>query len=148
MGQDMVDMFRSPVPTPLGELLHEPASKAMHNLYPSSIWCQHAVKYHLVAVMCSKNSISALPGKIVFWYILKTRMHSSRMHTTRLLTISRSIRWGWGVVCPTPLDADHPSPMQTPSPRCRPPRTPWTEWHTHVKILPCPKLRLRTVMKE
>ena len=36
-----------------------------------------------------------------------TRMHSSRMHTAHSLTVSRSIRWGRGGVCPTP------------QPRCR-----------------------------
>ena len=98
-----------------------------------------------------------------------TRLHSSRMRTTRLLTISRSIQWR--EVClspPTYLDADPPDAdyleadtsfeADTP-PRCRhpwsfmwpvmhagkltPPR--WTEWHTGVKTLPCPKLRLRAV---
>ena len=54
------------------------------------------------------------------------------MRNARLLTVSRSI-W-WGGVCPAPrlqtlLDAD---PL-------------WTEWHTGVTILPCPKLRLRAV---
>ena len=38
------------------------------------------------------------------------------MHTTRLVTISHSIRWGG--VCPTPLDADptdaDPDGMQPP----------------------------------
>ena len=56
-----------------------------------------------------------------------------------------------------PLGAGTP-PDQTPTPpvagtpsRTRshpPPPPPWTEWQTGVKILPCPKLRLRAVMKE
>ena len=42
-----------------------------------------------------------------------TRMHSSRMRTARLLSVSCSAPGG---VCPTPLDADLPS-------GCRPPST-------------------------
>ena len=43
----------------------------------------------------------------------------------------------------------HPPTMHAP-PTTHAPRQPcthplWTEWHTHVKILPCPKLRLRAV---
>ena len=43
----------------------------------------------------------------------------------------------------TPLGEDTPSWEQTP-PRSRSPLL-WTEWQTGVKILPCPKLRLRAV---
>ena len=54
------------------------------------------------------------------------------MHTTHLFV---------GGVC-------LPSSMQTilnvDTPNADPPRA-WTEWHTLVKTLPCPKLRLRTV---
>ena len=86
----------------------------------------------------------------------KTRMHSSKMHTARSLTVSRSIREGLPNQPPT-LDADPLLPwMQTPS-GCRPPsgcRTPWScdqwymlwsqppgpcgqkEWHTLLKTLP------------
>ena len=50
-------------------------------------------------------------------------MYSSRMHTARLLTVSRSIRWGGGSAqppgCKPPSDADPPRNagslgMQTP----------------------------------
>ena len=55
----------------------------------------------------------------------KTRMHSSRMRTAHLLTVSRSIPCvsGGGRVCPwmqTPLDADPPGGIPPP-PGCRPP---------------------------
>ena len=67
-------------------------------------------------------------------HIQITRMHSSRMRTARLLTVSCNAR-GWGV-CPTPLDAETPPgvdpPDADPSPDadpldadpsgCRPPR--------------------------
>ena len=39
----------------------------------------------------------------------KTRMHSSRMRTARLLTVSRSIQWGGSAHPPPPRP-----PMQTP----------------------------------
>ena len=77
---------------------------------------------------------------------LRTRKHSSRMHTAHFS--------GWGV-CPFPLEADLP-PRGRPSLR-QPPiwrqipqgrHPPWTEWQTRVKTLSCPKLRLRAVMME
>ena len=84
-----------------------------------------------------------------------TRMHSSRMRTACLLTVSHSIRWG---------GLPNPPWMQTPLPPrcrpstlptgCRPPQSPRMDAHHPldtdrqmlVKILPCPKLRLRAVM--
>ena len=87
--------------------------------------------------------------RCVNWF--KTRMHSSRMRTTRSLTVcrSRSIcpgrRGSACHACPPPRTppphATHPLPC---SPRHARPR--WTEWQTGVKILPCPKLRLRAVI--
>ena len=90
-----------------------------------------------------------------------TRMHSRRMYTARLLTVSCS---AWGV-CPSPswwetspgsrhipLWRQTPVRRQThhrPWGRIPPPEAdthPWTEWHTGVKTLPCPKLRLRAVI--
>ena len=85
------------------------------------------------------------------------------MRTARLLTLSRSIPCISGLaVCPIPLDAaplvDRPGEVcpSTPlgcraplanSSECSPveadPLPLWTEWHTRVKTLPCPKLRLR-----
>ena len=53
-----------------------------------------------------------------FWLrkpFVNTRMHSSRMRTTHLLTVSHSIRWGEMLA-----QHPHPPPMQTP-PGCRPP---------------------------
>ena len=96
--------------------------------------------------------------------LVLTRMHSSRMRTVR-----SSGRRGSPPGPPGP-EAPQPRPPrdQTPPPRTRPPRTrhPLGEdpppgagtpqeqtpryeqnsWYTLVKILPCPKLRLRVVI--
>ena len=61
--------------------------------------------------------------------ILIIRMRSSRMRTTRLLTVSRSIGWR-GVYLSIPLP---PTPREQNG--CQ----------TGAKTLPCPKLRLRAV---
>ena len=54
----------------------------------------------------------------------------------------------WMHIPPFPLDADLLSPGCRPplSPRCRSTLLD-AEWHTLVKTLPCPKLRLRTVKR-
>ena len=93
-------------------------------------------------------------------------MHSSRMCTARLLTLSCSIPCIGRGVCPTcpgcrlPLDADPAGCRPFPPPIGG--RPPWScdLWYTlgreppspvgrqtPVKILPCPKLRLRVVIK-
>ena len=82
-----------------------------------------------------------------------TRLHSSRMRTARVLTVSPSMLcaggcmvpggrvhgprgvhgyggWGGGGGILACTEADPPL---------------WTEWQTGVKLLPCPKLRLRAV---
>ena len=71
----------------------------------------------------------------------------SRMRTTHLLTVSRSIRCISGTgVCPPPPDAD--PQMQIPPDEDPPEADPLcTELHTRVKTLPCPKLRLRAVTR-
>ena len=61
-------------------------------------------------------------------------MHSSRMHTAHLLTISHSAR---GCLPNPPPECRHPQIYAPP---------PLTEWQTDVKTLPCPKLRLQVVM--
>ena len=70
-------------------------------------------------------------------------MHSSRMRTVRLLTVSPeegiSIQWGWtdppGHVTSDACWEANPPPL-------------WTEGMTHTckKTLPCPKFRLRVVI--
>ena len=85
------------------------------------------------------------------------------MRTVRSFTISRSMWWVQGLPpgglgrapggrppwrqtpsgCRTPW-MQTPA-RQTPTP-CRPPL--WTEWQTGVETLPCPKLRLRAVIKK
>ena len=61
---------------------------------------------------------------------VKTRMHSKRMRTARCWPYPVVLRG----VLPNTL-------MHTPLP-------PWTEWHTRVKRLSCPKLRLRAVVTD
>ena len=77
-------------------------------------------------------------------------MHSSRMRTARLLTASRSIRWRGGACMPeegvhgggcVPRGDVHAQGV------CMPCTPPWREWQMLVKILPCPKLRLRAVIR-
>ena len=53
-----------------------------------------------------------------------TRMHSGKMRTARLLTLSRSIRWGGGL--PTPPEADHSQRQTFPWMQSPPP--PHTSW--------------------
>ena len=60
---------------------------------------------------------------------LNTRMHTTRMRTTRSLP--------YRGVC---VQGD--PPRQRPPPPCE-----QDDWHTPVKTLPCPKLRLRAVIK-
>ena len=72
-----------------------------------------------------------------------TRMHSRRMHTTHLLTVSqhalpgglylpRGVYLPWGCTCLGGTSSGNP-PL-------------WTEWQTGAKILPCPEFRLRAVI--
>ena len=67
------------------------------------------------------------------------------MRTTRSLTVSLYL-----IVSHTrPPRSNHAHPPEQP--RMPPPEQPrmpplWTEWQTGVKILPCPKLRLRAVI--
>ena len=93
--------------------------------------------------------------------IKHTRMHSSRMCTARLLTISHSIPcisggvypppppvgWPWVGVGQTPnLDAD--PPFMWPVMRAGKPTPLWTEWHTHVKNITLPETSLAGGIKE
>ena len=117
-----------------------------------------AISDNSIWISRTKYTIST-DSKVTDKRLTLTSMHSSRMRTTRLLTVS-----GRGV-CPTlgvgsasregvyptpgglhpegfvqPRGVLHPGGEvgQTPSPL-------WTEWHTSVKTLPCPKLRLWAV---
>ena len=66
---------------------------------------------------------------------LQTRMHSSRMRTA-----SNSGRRSGGLhQAPTSPRSRHPPGSRHPPPRGQ------NSWHTLLKILPCPKLRLRAV---
>ena len=108
--------------------------------------------YPLLLVFCEFSNC---------WNISITRLHSSKMHTARLLTVSPSMHCArgvpgpgrcvcsrgvcsWGVVCSGGclvsggVVSQH-ALRQTPA--CE-----QNSWHTLVKILPCPKLRLRTVI--
>ena len=88
----------------------------------------------------------------------ETRIHSSRMRTAHLLTISQHALLGGtcpgvylpGVYLPgwctclggVPARGVYLSRGVPPQ---VPPHPLWTEWQTGAKILPCPKLRLRVV---
>ena len=73
------------------------------------------------------------------FFLFRASMHSSRMRTARLLTVSggRSLP-NPGGVCPTRGVCIRGGGWADPLPL-------WTEWHTGIKTLPCPKLRLRAV---
>ena len=72
-----------------------------------------------------------------------TRLHSSRMRTARSLTVFPSIFCSGGGVW---SQGGCLVPGGYPSMHWGRPPPPWTEWQTGVKILPCPKLRLRAVI--
>ena len=98
--------------------------------------------------------------------LFTTRMHSSRMRTARSLTVSHGI---CHACLPPRMLPCHTSPhhtcprhacsptMHAPRHMCPLPHTPpyharppveQNSWHTLLKILPCPKLRLRAVMRK
>ena len=71
--------------------------------------------------------------------LFQTRMHSSRMRTARAFTVCRSLllggcTWSWGVYLPGPGEGGGTPPCGQNS------------WHTLLKLLPCPKPRLRAVI--
>ena len=83
------------------------------------------------------------------------RLHSSRMHTARLLTVSPSMHCAGGVSLPggspcwggalpggLPCQGGIPACTETDPPPCG-----QNSWHV-TEILPCPKLCLRAVIKE
>ena len=117
-----------------------------------------------------KNNFPCWSGTCVFrcmlWNHIGTRMHSSRIRTSRLLMYpggglhpeGGGLHPGGGGLHPGggglhPGEGGlHPGGLPRVCPRStyggvgRPPSSSlWTEWHTGVKILPCPKLRLRAV---
>ena len=100
---------------------------AVHAGIQSTRWAVHIpLECILVLIYFKQMSISATKRFIraISW---KARMHSSRMHTARSLTVSRSIQWGGGAAggelptpsgckpprCRLPLDADPPGSRQT-----------------------------------
>ena len=100
------------------------------------------------------NKMGKLPAAPKKWQTFcLTGNHSSRMRTTCLLTVSRSIpcifNGGGGGgrgerVCPTtPADRDSPGHVTCDACWEANPSRPHllTEWQTLVKILPCPTLR-------
>ena len=112
------------------------------DVYPSMHWGRHPPceenHTHLWKHNLPPTSLQAV-----------TRMHSSRLSTARLLTVSHIIpcilgghpsrcRPPWRQI---PLDTDPPW-MQTPRScdlvmHAGKPSPPWTEWDTGVKTLPC-----------
>ena len=76
-----------------------------------------------------------------------TRMHSSRMHTARSSSRPRGVstRHPPEQVSPWPGTPRAGTPQTRHPPRADPPACGQNSWHTLLKILPCPKLRLRAV---
>ena len=76
--------------------------------------------------------------------------NKNRMCTARLLTLSPSDRGGSPPGCEPPWNqtpgCSRPLVMWPVMHAGKPTTPPWTEWHTGVKTLPCPKLRLRAVI--
>ena len=70
---------------------------------------------------------------------LSTSMHSRRMRTARRLSVSgeRGLPSGRGGGSAWPWHCG----------KLDPPPPPWTEWQTRVKILTCPILRMRAVIR-
>ena len=91
--------------------------------------CATWIKSALIATIYPLREVPSHSLWRSHYIVSPTRMHSSRMRSARLLTVSRSIRLGWGVA--------QPPVMQTPPPS--------VDRQTPVKISPCPKLRLRAV---
>ena len=89
--------------------------------------------------ICKKSRISSK----IEQYLFKTRKHSNRMRTARLLTVSQHAlcrksvypSMHWAGVCLGVWQTPHRDHRQTPPPGTtgRPPR----EWQTGVKTLPC-----------
>ena len=103
--------------------------------------------------------------KYMFITLNKTRMHSSRMRTARSSSRSGGA-WYWGEREPPwdqapPWDQVHPplrtryTPWDQPPPGPDPPgldplrdqALPLVDRHTLINILPCPKPRLRAVIR-
>ena len=89
-------------------------------------------------------------------HIIIIRLHSSRMHTARLLTVSPSMHCAGGSArggsCMVPgglLHGGVPGLGGGGILACTEAHSPCGQncWHTLLKILPCPKLRLRAVIK-
>ena len=97
-------------------------------------WAVH-IQLECILVLITSNNVNRGNKRFIRAISWEARMHSSRMHTARSLTVSRSIQWGGGN-CPLPLDADPPDAD-----------SPWMQTSLdpdkRVKTLPCPKLRLR-----
>ena len=70
------------------------------------------------------------------------------MPTAHSWTVSCSIQRGRGSAQPPDADPPgfRPPQMQTPPPWMQ--THPWIEWHTGVKTLPCPNLRLWAVIND
>ena len=115
-----------------------------------SFKCQRTNVAHMMSVVCAPSSFIRAVSRTLIWTNIKstwilnwiskfnTRMHSSRMRTARLLTVSRSAGGGSAqperpghVTCDACWEC-HPTPCGQ------------KEWHTLVKILPCRKLRAVT----
>ena len=88
----------------------------------------------ILPILCDSSCDKELGNNQSPRFYTKTSMHSSKMSTARLLTVSRGIREGGGSA---------QGSVHLSSPHLPPPGQ--NSWHTLVKTLPCPKLRLRAV---
>ena len=99
-------------------------------------------------------SYPVLEMYVISWNITTRRLHSSSMHTTRLLTVSPSMHctggvpgsrgsaWSLGVPA---LEGRGVGWWWYPSMHWGRPPCEQNSWQTLLKILPCPKLRLWAV---
>ena len=88
----------------------------------------------------------------VYWALYSwTRLHSSRMHTTRLLIVSPSRHCAGGVCLAamgSPCWGGSCQGVVSQHALKQTPPCEQNSWHTLLKILPCPKLHLRVVISD
>ena len=121
------------------------------------------VCYKHILVLGGGSRMMRITHVFIFRILWKTRIDSSRMRTARswpyggglcLRGVSGGGVFVQGGLCPGGLCPRGPLSRGRLCPRGvsvlgglpdRDPPPPWTEWQTGVKILPCPKLRLRAI---
>ena len=120
-------------------------------------------KFHMYLYTMFVNTIVSVRSRegdmYKYWHnTYYTRLHSSRMHTARLLTVSPSMHCAggvsalggcllWGVVCSWGCLLPGYVCLGGGIPACTEAERPCEQnsWHMLLKILPCPKHRLQPV---